>query len=92
MVIARLPELWTAWKGGLLRLGVCQFSFQMLMIAIIVYADFLVLVLVHSNCRPCRIETEKNEGDVAKLVEDGPLESAAIQSEETPSGVDVEKE
>ncbi|KAK1552123.1 hypothetical protein Q3G72_010721 [Acer saccharum] len=36
--------------------------------------------------------TEKNEGDVAKPVEDGPLESAAIQSEETPSGVDAAKE
>ncbi|KAK3220756.1 hypothetical protein Dsin_014726 [Dipteronia sinensis] len=35
---------------------------------------------------------EKNEGDVAKPVEDGPSESAAVQSEETPSGVDTAKE
>ncbi|KAI9159940.1 hypothetical protein LWI28_003548 [Acer negundo] len=35
---------------------------------------------------------EKNEGDVAKPVKEGPLESAAVQSEETPSGVDAAKE
>ncbi|KAK0597716.1 hypothetical protein LWI29_027954 [Acer saccharum] len=35
---------------------------------------------------------EKNEEDVAKPVEDGPSESAAVQSEETPSGVDAAKE
>ncbi|KAK1565419.1 hypothetical protein Q3G72_026287 [Acer saccharum] len=76
-------------EGSLLRLGVCQFSFQMLMIAIVVNANFLVGSIKKEEVPVVDRESaaKKIERDVVKPIEDGPLESAAIQSEETPSGV-----
>lgn len=41
---------------------------------------------------PTSEPTESTDRDVAKPAEDGPSETAAVKTEETPSGADVAKE